>query len=120
MLCLPFVDPLCETGNSSPGCLCLTTGFAFNWLSAVCMHIKITFLSNDLRIYMSPIVTSQSQSAGGGAMCLYPTFVKIFLSFRVHPLVMVTFQATLFHIGCKNSCQISKSDHLCGVSSLAQ
>ena len=30
VLCLPFVDPLCETGNSSPGCLCLTTGFAFN------------------------------------------------------------------------------------------
>ena len=25
-----FVDPLCETGNSSPRCLCLTTGFAFN------------------------------------------------------------------------------------------
>ena len=30
VLCLPFVDPLCETGNSSPGCLCLTTSFAFN------------------------------------------------------------------------------------------
>ena len=30
VFCLPFADPLCETGNSSPGCLCLTTGFAFN------------------------------------------------------------------------------------------
>ena len=30
IVCLPFLDPLCETGSAANGCLCLTAGYAFN------------------------------------------------------------------------------------------